>query len=484
MKKLALVVDDSSLARAVLKKMLLERQMLVDTVVSAEEALVYLYTNQPDVIFMDHVMPGMDGLLAVKAIKNNPKTGVIPIMMYTSKGGDMYVSQARALGAVGVLPKQLEPAELDKTLTDLKLLLLDDLENDAGLNVNEAERDSTIAREEFNEDELDNSYLETPNAVDELEYFFESDSIEEVADNAYQCQETRESKEQLLNIFSQQAMLFRKEMVLMTNEYTNRLLERIDKDSQLHPSELNVKTESKHFSLFIAALILLGFFVFSFALVWDEKGVLDSSLQLYAVENKNLRNEMSELLARQQGQADFKVENATLDAHESNRQLYRVVEWALNQKSNQPFNEAEFGGVSIDVLSALLPKLKNTNFEGTVKLLRHQGRFCYRNFGEGESPVLAANETPLSECMLADETVMGSIAHLNSQTIEFSNYLSSLSIENGKSIKVELESKGAGFPALSYVNAQNAGEWNAIAEQNNRLEVLIIPLENKQFVGL
>jgi hypothetical protein len=33
-------------------------------------------------------------------------------MMYTSQSGDLYVGQARALGAVGVLPKQIKPVEV------------------------------------------------------------------------------------------------------------------------------------------------------------------------------------------------------------------------------------------------------------------------------------------------------------------------------------------------------------------------------------
>ena len=54
-------------------------------------------------------MPGMDGLQAVQAIKNDPRTATIPIMMYTSQEGELYLGQARALGAVGVLPKQIKP---------------------------------------------------------------------------------------------------------------------------------------------------------------------------------------------------------------------------------------------------------------------------------------------------------------------------------------------------------------------------------------
>ena len=96
---LALVVDDSRMARYVLSKMLKEQGINVDTVESAEEALGYLCNNIPDMIFMDHTMPGMDGFQAIRAIKNDPKTASIPIMMYTSKEGDVYMNQARALGA-------------------------------------------------------------------------------------------------------------------------------------------------------------------------------------------------------------------------------------------------------------------------------------------------------------------------------------------------------------------------------------------------
>ena len=71
---------------------------------------------------MDHLMPGMDGLQAVQAIKGNPQTAMIPIMMYTSQEGELYVGQARALGALGVLPKQVRPVDVSKVLYELHLL--------------------------------------------------------------------------------------------------------------------------------------------------------------------------------------------------------------------------------------------------------------------------------------------------------------------------------------------------------------------------
>ncbi|MGB5345992.1 MAG: response regulator, partial [Woeseia sp.] len=102
--KRALVVDDSKVARVTLQKQLQEYDLQVELAESGEAAIELLKTRMVDVIFMDHIMPGMDGLEAVALIKSNPLTATIPVMMYTSKEGEVYVSEARALGAVGVLP--------------------------------------------------------------------------------------------------------------------------------------------------------------------------------------------------------------------------------------------------------------------------------------------------------------------------------------------------------------------------------------------
>ena len=120
--KRALIVDDSKSARVVLSRMLEKHEFAVDTTESAESALAYLGSNRPDVIFMDHLMPGMDGLAAVHAIKQNPATAAIPILMYTSQDTELYAGEARARGAAGVLAKQLAPLDVSKVLYDLRLL--------------------------------------------------------------------------------------------------------------------------------------------------------------------------------------------------------------------------------------------------------------------------------------------------------------------------------------------------------------------------
>jgi CheY-like chemotaxis protein len=120
--KRALVVDDSKSARAFLARILERHEITVDAAESAEAAIEYLTRHKPDVIFMDHMMPGMDGFQAVQSIKNNPRTSAIPILMYTSQEGDLYAGQARALGADGVLPKQIKQSDVTKMLFQLQLV--------------------------------------------------------------------------------------------------------------------------------------------------------------------------------------------------------------------------------------------------------------------------------------------------------------------------------------------------------------------------
>jgi CheY-like chemotaxis protein len=103
--KNALIVDDSKSSRIMLQRLLEKMNVIALSVESAEEALLYLEDQQPDIIFMDHMMPGMDGLEATQTIKNNPKTQGIPTVMYTSKEGDGYNTLAKSHGAFGVLPK-------------------------------------------------------------------------------------------------------------------------------------------------------------------------------------------------------------------------------------------------------------------------------------------------------------------------------------------------------------------------------------------
>jgi CheY-like chemotaxis protein len=123
----ALIVDDSKTARVSLRKLLDKHQITSALVECAEDALEYLQENRPSMIFMDHMMPGMDGFDAVKAIKADPEKAEIPIVMYTTQQGDIYVGQARALGAADILSKPANDQALSEVLARINQLPGDDV---------------------------------------------------------------------------------------------------------------------------------------------------------------------------------------------------------------------------------------------------------------------------------------------------------------------------------------------------------------------
>jgi CheY-like chemotaxis protein len=114
--KSALIIDDSATARTMLKHKLDKYDVMVESAVDGFEALHLLQTHQPDVIFLDHIMPGMDGFQVLEQLKSNPVTQAIPVIMYTSQAAPKYTIEAMALGAIGVMPKQVSNSLLSQML--------------------------------------------------------------------------------------------------------------------------------------------------------------------------------------------------------------------------------------------------------------------------------------------------------------------------------------------------------------------------------
>jgi len=118
--KNALLVDDSKVARFALSKLLENWDMEVNMAGSAEEALEFLKTHdRPDVIFMDHLMPGMNGVEATKAIKGDPSTAGIPIIMCTSKKSSSFTEEAKNFGVYNILTKPPQTDGLSLMLEQL-----------------------------------------------------------------------------------------------------------------------------------------------------------------------------------------------------------------------------------------------------------------------------------------------------------------------------------------------------------------------------
>ncbi|MFO1424691.1 MAG: response regulator [Candidatus Competibacteraceae bacterium] len=114
--KKALVVDDSKVAHATLRKLLLDRGVEVDWVGSGEDCIKYLDTKKPDIIFMDVMMPGMDGFETSRTVTSQKLQGSPPIVMCSANATDEDKRDAKNSGAVGFLSKPYTREQLDEVL--------------------------------------------------------------------------------------------------------------------------------------------------------------------------------------------------------------------------------------------------------------------------------------------------------------------------------------------------------------------------------
>lgn len=122
MHKLALVVDDSRVARLTLNKLLTKQQFDVQEYASAEELMAYLQAAPalPDIIFMDVMMEAMDGITATRQLKAIDKFANIPIVICTGNSDDVNDELAVSAGASSVLSKPPQQEALHAILTKVQ----------------------------------------------------------------------------------------------------------------------------------------------------------------------------------------------------------------------------------------------------------------------------------------------------------------------------------------------------------------------------
>lgn len=117
-----LICDDSSLIRKQLKDLLMSMDCEVFEAVNGQEVVGVFKEIQPDVVFMDIVMPEADGLEALKNIKAyNPDAKVI---MLSSVGTSAKLVQALKSGAMDFIQKPYATEQISKVITDIRKLSL------------------------------------------------------------------------------------------------------------------------------------------------------------------------------------------------------------------------------------------------------------------------------------------------------------------------------------------------------------------------
>src|SRR5262245_15001654 len=422
--KRALVVDDSRSARVVMSRMLERYGILVDSAESAEAALEYLKDRKPDVIFMDHLMPGMDGLTAVREIKANPDLASIPIMMYTSQEGEIYGGQARASGAVGVLPKSIRPIDVTKALYQLRLLPdRRDGEPSALESVDGPARGEQPA--------------EAPTQPTPIELLLKEQNVE-----------------------------FRKLIVASLDGVVRRVV------SELRPKDVEIVGDGEGeaeaapsqsrtgrawpwmFATGVAAIALVALGL----LYWQartEAALAQRAVQAVTASNETLTRAIEKWRIAGEASADAA-------AQEGFRPLVLAV----------PFGEPALNPARVEAVRTLVAQLERAAINGLVRIENFGGSFCLASAGSN-GYTLAAAGSPASQCDQVGNPFDDASTTSSRQPLAFANLAASVRQRTRGAIQLELVSGARDRLAVAYPAAEQAaaGQWNAAAQANDRIAI-------------
>ena len=117
MAKKILVVDDEDDVRLFLQDFLSERSLQVEGAGSGEEALTKIAKNEPDIVLLDVMMPGMDGLQCLEEIKK--KSPNLTVIMITALKDETRINKAKKLGAQNYIVKPFSLGYLETELMKL-----------------------------------------------------------------------------------------------------------------------------------------------------------------------------------------------------------------------------------------------------------------------------------------------------------------------------------------------------------------------------
>lgn len=109
---LILIVDDSPTEVHVMKTALERHGYETVSASDGAEALVKAKQVKPDLIFMDVVMPGINGFQATRKLASDPETKTIPVIMITSKDQETDRIWGMRQGAVDYLVKPVSTERL------------------------------------------------------------------------------------------------------------------------------------------------------------------------------------------------------------------------------------------------------------------------------------------------------------------------------------------------------------------------------------
>ena len=116
-KRSVLVVDDSLPVRQALEMKLTMMDYQVELATNGQQAIDLIEQKYYDSIFLDVIMPGVDGYEVCKRVKRDKKTKHIPVIMLTSKSSPFDKVKGKLAGCDSYLTKPVEHEEFQKVVT-------------------------------------------------------------------------------------------------------------------------------------------------------------------------------------------------------------------------------------------------------------------------------------------------------------------------------------------------------------------------------
>jgi len=417
-----LIVDDSKIAGVALGRVLEQHGLTVELAESGQDCLDYLRRNiPPGAIFLDHMMPGMDGFDVLRAVKGNTQTTAIPIIMYTSRDGQAYMGEAMALGAYDVLSKPIKVIDLLRILRRLGLL-----EDTPAL------RPATAASSE-------------PAAAN-------SETT-----NPAPATKATHAEGDVATLLEQQRALWRRDLA----EGLESMAERLGRRGGKRPASGFLGEPNRwHVALYIALLII--------PLLW--------TIGLYRATSTPVAAPISNATGIPSPSAV--VASRPNDVRSD--MLLEMAAWAANLNGQYEYNRAPLDDTRLQMLREMLMRLSAANFRGTVRIDTHVGEFCLVR-GENGEWRLPGDDSPKDKCEFLNLATEQFVALGRRQSAAFAGFLQNSSLATGDTVKVQIVSHGRSQPLLEYPifsNIQTAGEWNRVARLNNRVEFTFIPQES------
>jgi hypothetical protein len=377
-------------------------------------------------------------------------------MMYTSQEGELYVSQARALGAVGVLPKTVRPVDVSRVLYQLHLLpdrrqhrtalferpetVVAGLAEELATGAHAAVATASVAAGGGGT----GTWNPPPLALSELQGGL------------------RQSVQQLLK---DQLAEQRRFMLATFEAFARRMGNDVKEHIAKIPAPVAVEPvapEPEPRNWWPVAMT---------ALLAALPALVLGAMFMRETETNRALVERFDALEKQQARLEAATRAAAsaplgaLSGGPAQPAGPLAVEYV-------PYGETPLAGARLERLRTLAGALEAQGFRGRIVAESFVGDFCLDGTSAGEAFTVAAPMTLLQKCALMGNPFDDALSNAQRQSVAFANFAATLKQRTGGAIEIAVENGGRTSP-IEYPEQREdttAGEWNRIAALNNRVE--------------